>query len=227
MPYPQDALAPHEELVLNLHPHWWYMAGSTALLVAAIVIGSLEPAGVVPSGPDWLHAGWFLAAAIIVALGWFLIRFGRWITTNFVLTSDRVMSRSGLLSKSGIEIPLERINTVFFHQHLFERLIGLGDLEIESASTDGAERFDDVRRPSDIQKEIYIQMERNKNRDVDRIAHATDHSAAERAAAAPAPAASSSSGIADQIEQLAKLRDQGHLTEAEFQAKKAELLGRM
>jgi uncharacterized membrane protein YdbT with pleckstrin-like domain len=226
MPYPQDALAPHEELVLNLHPHWWYMARSTALLVAVIVIGALVPAGVVPSGPDWLHTGWILAVAIILALGWFLYRFGHWISTNFVLTSDRVMSRSGLLAKSGIEIPLERINTVFFSQRIFERLIGLGDLEIESASTDGAERFDDVRRPSAIQKEIYIQMERNKNRDVDRIAHASDRNAAERAAAA-APAPPAPSGIAEQIQQLAILRDQGHLTEAEFQAKKAELLSRM
>ena len=81
-----------------------------------------------------------------------------------VLTSDRVMYRGGILQKQSIEIPLERINTVFCHQGLFERMLRLGDLEIESASKDGAQVFDDIRRPSDVQKEIYVQMEANENR---------------------------------------------------------------
>jgi hypothetical protein len=43
-------------------------------------------------------------------------------------------------------------------------------------------------------------------------------------AAAPA---SPGAAVPDQIEQLARLRDQGHITDAEFEAKKAELLDRM
>ena len=146
-------------------------------------------------------------------------RFIKWYSTNFVLTTDRCIYREGILSKRGIEIPLERINTVFFKQGIFERMLGLGDLEIESASKDGAQRFEDVRRPSEIQKEVYIQMEANDNRKTDRmggiITGAQHHD--------PPPVAS----ISDQVNQLAMLRDQGHLTEAEFQAKKAELLNRM
>ena len=116
----------------------------------------------------------------------------------------------------------------------------LGDLEIESASKDGAQRFQDLRRPSDVQKEIYIQMERNENNKMDRMGQAMLSSQQQYAQqnpqpqsqpqspqpypqAAPAPAPS----ISDQIQQLAQLRDAGHLTEAEFQAKKAELLSRM
>jgi len=33
--------------------------------------------------------------------------------------------------------------------------------------------------------------------------------------------------VAQQIEDLARLRDQGHISHAEFEAKKAELLSRM
>jgi uncharacterized membrane protein YdbT with pleckstrin-like domain len=219
MPFPEDAIAPHETIVLNLHPHWWFIAKSGIVLVLAMVLGLAAAIGLNDGGAAWQNViKYAVTLWIIVNLGWFLVRFIQWISTHFVLTSDRVMSREGVLAKRGIEIPLERINTVFFEQGIFERMLGLGDLEIESASKDGAQRFEDIRRPSDVQKEIYVQMETNDNRKMDRMGHA---------AQPQQPAAAAVPGLADQINQLAMLRDQGHLTEAEFQAKKAELLSRM
>ena len=41
------------------------------------------------------------------------------------------------------------------------------------------------------------------------------------------PASQAAASITDQVNQLAQLRDQGHITEAEFQTKKADLLNRM
>jgi uncharacterized membrane protein YdbT with pleckstrin-like domain len=215
MAYPDDALAPHEKLILNLHPHAWILIKPGVPLVVLVLVGLWEKIAV-----DNVVLSALLALAILVNVGWFLNRFFYWLTSHFVLTSDRVMYRGGILEKQSIEIPLERINTVFCHQGLFERMLRLGDLEIESASKDGAQRFDDIRRPADVQKEIYVQMENNENRKYDRMGAAT------HGGSAPAPAAAAPS-IADQINQLATLRDQGHLTEAEFQAKKSELLGRM
>jgi uncharacterized membrane protein YdbT with pleckstrin-like domain len=218
MAYPQDALAPHEELILNLHPHWWYIAKAGIVLALTTVFGLFVVIKLPADNALATPINVILGVAILVEVLWFAKRFLVWICTYFVLTSDRVMSRSGVLSKTGIEIPLERINTVFFHQSILERMLGLGDLEIESASKDGAQVFEDVRKPNQIQKEIYIQMEHNENRKMDRMG-AVMTGAQQQQAAAPS--------IADQINQLASLRDQGHLTEAEFQAKKAELLGRM
>lgn len=214
MPFPEDAVAPHETIVLNLHPHWWYIAKSGIVLVLAMIVGAWAAVAI---DVDFLKL--VVAVWIVVNLVWFLTRFVQWVSTHFVLTSDRVMSREGVFAKRGIEIPLERINTVFFEQGIFERMLGLGDLEIESASKDGAQRFEDIRRPSDVQKEIYIQMESNDNRKMDRMGSAASGGFQHAAAAGPS--------IAEQINQLAQLRDQGHLTEAEFQAKKAELLSRM
>lgn len=213
MPFPEDAIAPHETIVLNLHPHWWFIVKSGVPLVIGMLVGVWAAVAI---DSDFVKIA--VALWVVINLGWFLVRFIQWISTHFVLTSDRVMSREGVLAKRGIEIPLERINTVFFEQGIFERMLGLGDLEIESASKDGAQRFEDIRRPSDVQKEIYIQMETNDNRKMDRMGQAAS------GGFAPGPAAPST---ADQITQLAQLRDQGHLTEAEFQAKKAELLNRM
>ena len=199
MPYPEDALHPNEDLILDLHPHWWFFAKSAAVL--------------------------FVAVFVLVTLAWFVERYIRWISTHFVLTSDRVIYRSGVIGKRGIEIPLERINTIFFQQRIFERVLGLGDLEIESASKDGAQRFDDIKNPSAVQNEIYQQMESNEIKQANRISGGIN--AAHAANAAPAAPPAPEADIPEKIAALAALRDQGHITPAEFEAKKAELLGRM
>ncbi len=158
-----------------------------------------------------------VALFVFATLVWFMQRYIRWVSTHFVLTSDRVIFRTGIIAKHGIEIPLERINTIFFHQRIFERMLGLGDLDIESASKDGAQRFDDIRNPSAVQNEIYQQMEANQIKAADRISGGINR----------AQGATGSESIPDQIAKLSALRDQGVLTEDEFQMKKQELLGRM
>ena len=217
MAYPDDSLAAHEELVLRTHPHWWYIAKSALALGATLVVGSWLA---VALGSGVISA--IVATVVLIEVIWFVERLIRWQSIFFVLTSDRVMSREGIIAKRGVEIPLERINTVRFDQGIFERLLGLGSLVIESASTDGAQSFRTVRRPDEIQKQIYVQMERNDGRRSSRLGQVIADAGA-TAASAPAPAPS----IADQINQLATLRDQGHLTPAEFEAKKNELLDRM
>jgi uncharacterized membrane protein YdbT with pleckstrin-like domain len=221
MPYPQDALHPSEDLVLDLHPHWWYFAksagvGFVAVLVAiwAMSLDGLDP------------VKYAAALFLLFTVGWIVQRYISWVSTHFVLTSDRVIYRSGIIAKRGIEIPLERINTIFFHQRIIERMFGLGDLEIESASKDGAQRFEDIRNPSNVQNEIYQQMEQNEIKQAGRISGAINSAQAATATAAAA-AAAPSADIPAKIAALAALRDQGHITPEEFEAKKAELLGRM
>jgi len=210
MPYPQDAMHSSEELVLDLHPHWWFFAKSAAVLAVVFVLSVFA---LLNGWSDFLKM--IAGAGLLVTLVWFVQRYIAWVSTHFVLTSDRVIFRSGIIAKKGIEIPLERINTIFFHQRIFERMLGLGDLDIESASKDGAQRFDDIKNPSAVQNEIYQQMERNSNKQADRISGGINR------------AQGAGESIPDQIAKLSALRDQGVLTEAEFQTKKADLLGRM
>ena len=210
MPYPQDALHSSEELILDLHPHWWFFAKSAAVLAVVFVLSVMAQLN---DWPDFLKM--IAGAGLLITLVWFVQRYIAWVSTHFVLTSDRVIVRSGIIAKRGIESPLERINTIFFHQRIFERMLGLGDLDIESASKDGAQRFDDIKNPSAVQNEIYQQMERNSNKQADRISGGINR------------AQGGGESIPDQIAKLSALRDQGVLTEVEFQTKKADLLGRM
>jgi uncharacterized membrane protein YdbT with pleckstrin-like domain len=157
----------------------------------------------------------------------------RWATTHFVLTTERLIFRSGVVAKFGREIPLERINDVTFSQSLFERLIGAGDLLLESAGEHGQSRFANIRDPEAVQLEIYRQMEANARRRAGFATTQVHHPAAAdptptppsptrdptRAARAPSPL--------DDLERLADLRDRGAVTEEEFQRMKRELLDRM
>ena len=90
---------------------------------------------------------------------WLGLKYLQWRMTYFVVTSRRVIYRSGVISKRGVEIPLERINNINFHQRLIDRIIGAGDLDIESAGKDGQSHFDFIRHPDGVQHEIYRQME--------------------------------------------------------------------
>ena len=203
MAFPRKLLNDTEELVLDLRPHWLAVALPTLLLVLAIVVG------LVAALLSWpVPLLWVALVLIVVALANFLIKLLGWSNTNFVLTSDRVITRRGVLTKSGIEIPLERINTVFFDQRFFERIVGAGDLAIESAGERGSETFENIRKPAIVQREIYVQMEDNENRKFDRVR-------------GPAAAASS----ADELARFYALLQQGAISPAEYEAQKARLLG--
>jgi uncharacterized membrane protein YdbT with pleckstrin-like domain len=118
------------------------------------------------------------------------------------------------LAKHGIEIPLERVNTVFFSQSMFERMLRSGDLVIESAGEMGRQNFSNVRRPSAVQNEIYRQMESNENRKFDRLG-------------VQARSAAPEDSIPSQIRELEQLRREGVVSDEEFRAKKQQLLDRM
>ena len=129
-----------------------------------------------------------------------------------------------LLAKHGVEIPMDRINNINFHQTIWERVIGAGDLEIESAGRDGQSKFNDVWHPDAVQQELYRVME-------DHAKTRAAWNAGSGPTAAPAPARAMPTGpslsVAEQIQQLAGLRDSGAITAAEYEAKKAQLLERM
>ncbi len=229
MAFPRKLLNEGEDVVLDLRPHWWFMAEPTAALVGAVILGIVVWA-YAGDGTAWDVLKVATAVFIVLCVGWFGVRYLKWTTTNFVVTTDRLVFRSGVLAKSGVEIPLDKINTVFFNQTLFERMLGAGDLRIESAGERGSESFTDIRRPSIVQNEIYKQMEANENRKFDRIGHIpiqTPPTQPAPGATTAAPERERELSVPEAIEKLDELRRRGVISEAEFTQKKTELLDRM
>ena len=210
MAYPKNLLIPGEEVVLDLRPHWWFLTPRALVSIAAIIVGIVVLAqGWEGAAADGLNV--VLGVAILVALVWFLLRLAKWATTEFVLTNKRVIYRYGVIGKNGKEIPLDKINTVFFDQTVFERLIGCGTVAMESAGESGKDSFTHIRKPSVVQGEIYRQMEADEQK---------DHEAIGRAAASGGGGLS----VAEQLEKLHQLHQSGALSDEEYEAQKAKLL---
>lgn len=150
-----------------------------------------------------------MAVAVALTVVALIIRWAKWTSTNFTLTSDRLIYRTGVLGKRGREIPLERINDISFNQRILERLVGTGDLMVESAGERGQETFNDIPKPSKVQNVLYAEIERSKGRDADRLAGRRELS------------------LPEQLEKLDELRQRGVISQAEFDAKKQQLLDRM
>lgn len=202
MPFPRRLLTEGEEVILDLRPHWIALVKP---VLWTVVIGAIAGLLYVKTGGktdvrqvlQWIIIGiafvlWVpLAAAPAV----------RWRFTLFVLTNERVITRSGVIAKHSKEIPLETINDVTFGQGILERMIGAGDLTIESAGESGQNRFTEIRHPEQVQLEIYRASESRKG--IGR---------------------SGGPSLAEELAKLAELRDKGVLTDEEFQARKRKLL---
>lgn len=209
MPFPRRLLIEGEELVLDLRPHWIALVGP-GLVTALVVAGWILALAYAPDGGSARSVVLWSALGLgLVILGWYPLRaFVAWATSNFAVTTDRVIHREGFIAKRSMEIPLEAINDVRFHQTVLERLVGAGDLIIQSASEYGRNVFANIRNPEHVQKTIYEQGERNKQRMYQ---------------GRPTPPAAPS--VTTELERLAELRDRGVLTEEEFQAQKRRILG--
>lgn len=216
MPYPTRLLQADETVALDLRPHWWFFGKQIASGLPLLVVGVLILSSTDGSTRKVLGAAWGIA--VLVWAVWLLVKYLDWTFTYFVVTDERVIFRTGVVSKRGVEIPLSRINNINFNQSVWERVIGAGDLSIESAGRDGQSTFEDVRHPDGVQQAIYKVMEEHERR---RATWSSPTIVQQHAAPDSGPS------IPEQIDALAKLRESGALSDAEFQAKKQELLDRM
>ncbi|MGZ8626991.1 MAG: PH domain-containing protein [Actinomycetota bacterium] len=211
MAFPRRLLIEGEELVLDLRPHWIALVGPAAVTVLVVVGWILAIMNAPEDGTGRSVVIWGSLGVGVAILLWYPLRaFVAWATSNFALTSDRVIHREGFIAKRTMEIPLEAINDVRFHQSVFERIVGAGDLIIQSASEFGRNVFANIRSPETVQRTIYQEGEKNKERMY------------QGRASGPSPSAPS---VTTELERLSGLRERGVLTEAEFQEQKKRILG--
>jgi uncharacterized membrane protein YdbT with pleckstrin-like domain len=208
MPYPQKNLNADETIALDMHPHWWYFAEPAFALAGAIVVAIVLLAETKSGTNSRKYLGLVVLVLLVFGALWLIGRYLKWISTNFVITSQRVIFRQGIFAKSGIEIPLERVNNVNFSQGVFERMLGAGDLLIESGGEDGQQRFTDIRHPDKVQNLIHSQME-----------------GVARRRGGYAATASAGPSVPEQLERLEGLLERGSITHEEFESQKRKLLG--
>jgi len=210
--FPRKLLHENEEIVADLRPHWSFFLISAVLLVVAVAAFVAVAVAIENDAVSWI-----VGVVVLFFLFRLVQRYAQWTTTEFVVTTDRLILRSGMISKKGMEIPLDRVNTVFFSQKLRERLLGYGDLIIESGGERGQQVINNVARPEQVQSVIHAAMEEEQD--------AREPRFTDRTAASGTPTDRES--VLDQIDRLDQLRQRGVISQAEFETKKAQLLERL
>jgi uncharacterized membrane protein YdbT with pleckstrin-like domain len=155
--YPDELLSKNEHVVIHKHPHWKMLVLPVLVLLVTVAVGAYLASLV--SDQSWHLIAWIVIAAVaLLVIVWFtIVPLIRWRTTHFVVTSQRVLVREGVLSRTGIDIPLTRINSVQFRHTFFQRLLGCGTLVIESASDEPLE-FDDIPQVERVHSMLYQEL---------------------------------------------------------------------
>jgi uncharacterized membrane protein YdbT with pleckstrin-like domain len=205
MPWPEDALTDGEEVVTSFRQHWKLLIIPIGWFILAVVLVVLA----FKMFP-WPWLEWAVVVVVIGGAIWLVARpVVGWATTLYVLTNERLITRHGLIAKSGVEIPLENITNVNFSQSVFERILGAGDLLVESAGTGGQSRFSNIPHPDDFAALLYkIREQRSLE---------LQGSGTAAPAAPPADAT-------ERLQRLKQLHRDGVLTDAEYEEKRAKLV---
>ena len=201
MPFPRRLLNDYETITLDLHPHWWFLAPAGA----ATTVSGVLTLTVLAQFDGWLEtvAIYLMIGALVVSASWMVVKMVQWRTTYFVVTSHRVIYRQGVLARNGVEIPLERMSNVNFKQTIFERLIGAGDLIIESSGRDGQQKFSDIQNPEEVQNIVHAALQSRESQSGGNDVQGD---------------------VATQLEKLEGLRQRGTLSAEEFIEQKRRLL---
>jgi uncharacterized membrane protein YdbT with pleckstrin-like domain len=150
---PQKLLGTDERVVIHTRTHVKAMllpALAFVLIAAAVGVGAaLIPHEARPYGQ--------LAIAVlgvVLAIWLVLLPFLRWRTTTYTITNRRLITRSGILTKVGKDLPLNRINEVSYERNLTDRMLGCGSLIVQTAAEDGTIVLHDVPEVEHVNLEM-------------------------------------------------------------------------
>jgi membrane protein YdbS with pleckstrin-like domain len=162
MAYPQKLLTEGESVAYDMRPHWrvlFYPALSLILIIFVTVL----LLGWTPE--DWSWARYVvLGLAALFFIMWVLVPVVRWATSEYVITNRRVIVRTGIVARQGRDMPLQRINDVHFEYGVIDRMLGCGNLIVESAGETGQLRITAVPDVELIQREVFRLHEEDDSR---------------------------------------------------------------
>jgi uncharacterized membrane protein YdbT with pleckstrin-like domain len=229
MSYAESLLATDERILYRGRQHWLAPlsdARSAVLLVlAGLVLWFLAASAVHPDGVLWQVWGGLAAILVVVGLAWIGKVYLSWKAEEYLITNRRVIKTEGLIDKKEGDSSLEKINDAVLKQGILGRLLKYGDLEILTANEDAIDRYTMLGHVVDFKKAM-LNAKNDLDDGIRRPVAGAPQAAAPLTAAGPARQ-TSADDVATTLAKLADLRDKGAITPADYEAKKAELLGRI
>jgi uncharacterized membrane protein YdbT with pleckstrin-like domain len=158
----ESSLTDDEQLVLLLHPHWKTLI--RPILIAALVVAVALVAEALIPGVSLPARGAIGAVAVLVLMVLLIVPLLRWRTTTYELTTKRLRTRYGIITRHGRDIPLTRINDVSFEKGILDRLLGAGRLVVESAGEHGQIVLTDIPHVEYVQATLFRLVEDEQQR---------------------------------------------------------------
>jgi len=143
-----------EEVVLSVRTHVKALLVPAVVLVAPCAVAGFLLA-VAPDGDTgrYLRIAVLVVAALLI-LFLTVLPFIRWLSSTYTVTNRRLIAQTGILTRSGRVIPLQRINDVSFEKNLTDRMLGCGTLVVHDASEQGGLVLHDVPRIEEMHRTI-------------------------------------------------------------------------
>ena len=208
---------PGEHMVLSGNPHWWYfwkqVVAGIGVLALLFLLFSIDS--------EWVSTAitWVSTLAFVVWLANTIYVLVQWRTTRFAVTDQRVAYQSGIIRRSGVSIPLNRINNVNFEQSLIARILNNGVVTIESAGETGDSVFENIPNPEKVRTVIFGQMEADEQADSDR-----DAAAIRDALQGQSLGGSSGPTAQSRLDELEELHRRGSVSDEEFEIKRRQIV---
>jgi hypothetical protein len=245
MAYIDSMLASGERPVRRDHQHWFVLIADARwgilAIVAAILLLILRSAAKTTGSADTIVGYAVLALVLggLLYIGWQVLRY---LNEEYIVTTRRVLQAEGVINKRVLDSSLEKINDAVLSQSLWGRIFGFGDLDILTASESGISRLRMLRQADDFKRamleakhELELELSGAKPLPSPPLraggpAPGPAPSVPPSPAPAPEPAARtgmSADELTRTLASLADLRDRGAISAEEYEAKKADLLGRL
>jgi uncharacterized membrane protein YdbT with pleckstrin-like domain len=125
MGYVERHLLPDEAVLYKTRLHWVLFFKPAVVVVAGL---ALAVALWRVAEPPWL----WLAGAAVVAIGllWLLVHYVELMTSEFAVTTSRLIFKVGLVARYTTELLLAKVESIGVHQPLAGRVLGYGDLTV-------------------------------------------------------------------------------------------------
>lgn len=161
--YPDDLLVEGERVALYSHPHWRTCVGPAAVFLFAVAVAAFVAA--VVRLQAWAPLGWLVLAVLATAVvaRYTVMPLMRWRSTHLVVTNHRLLVREGVFSRSGIDVPIGRVDSVRTRRTLGERLAGCGTLLVDAGGEEPM-RFAEVPDVERVQALLHREISRELTR---------------------------------------------------------------
>lgn len=160
-----------EKIFFETRKHWLALVAPVLITLALIVLS-------IYSYIKFTDPGWWYLLIPVLAILYFLFRFYTWKFDLWAVTNYRVIDESGVFSVSSKESPIDKINNVSYHQSIFGRIFGYGDVQIQTAAELGETSYTSISNPKKLKEALSIAQEMYKesqlNKQAFKLADAVD-----------------------------------------------------